>query len=39
MFAREDNTERFFVPAYGPDDDALKDGVRWLFDYARERLR
>jgi hypothetical protein len=36
MFAREDNTERFFIPAYGPDDEALKDGFRWLFDYARE---
>lgn len=27
---------RFLIDAYGPDDDAVRFGVRWLVDYARE---
>ena len=36
MFEREDSTERFFVDAYGPDDDALKAGFVWLLRFAEE---
>jgi hypothetical protein len=28
--------ERFLIGAYGPDDDAVRVGLRWLVDYARE---
>ncbi|HWD25213.1 MAG TPA: hypothetical protein VG368_07085, partial [Acidimicrobiales bacterium] len=28
--------ERFVIDAYGPDDDAVRVGLRWLVDYARE---
>jgi hypothetical protein len=28
--------ERFLIQAYGPDDDAVRVGLRWLVDYARE---
>lgn len=28
--------ERFLIDAYGPDDDAVRVGMRWLVDYARE---
>lgn len=38
MFEREDNTERFFIPAHGPDDDALRAGLAWLRTYAEGHL-
>jgi hypothetical protein len=28
--------ERFLIEAYDPDDDAVRVGVQWLVDYARE---
>jgi hypothetical protein len=28
--------ERFLIDAYGPDDDAVRVGLRWLVDHARE---
>ena len=28
--------DRFLIDAYGPDDDAVEFGVRWLVDYALE---
>lgn len=34
MFERKDTTERYFVQAHGPDDDALKAGFRWLLRFA-----
>lgn len=30
------STERYFIDAYGPDDDALRDGLKWLLHYADE---
>ncbi len=28
--------DRFLIDAYGPDDDAVRRGVQWLVEYARE---
>lgn len=28
--------DRFVIDSYGPDDDAVRVGFRWLVDYARE---
>lgn len=37
MFARGNETERFFIPAHGADDDALKAGFAWLLAFCGER--
>ena len=31
----ESSTQRFFIDAHGPDDDALAGGFRWLFRFAQ----
>ena len=36
MFEREDSTERFFVSGEAGDDDVVREGFRWLAEYARE---
>lgn len=36
MPERGPTTERFYVQAHGPDDDALKVGFRWLLGFARD---
>lgn len=36
MFEREDHTERCYVDAHGPDDDAVKVALAWAVRFATE---
>jgi hypothetical protein len=37
MFERQDRTQRCYVDAHGPDDDAVKLAIAWVVQFAKER--